>query len=323
MGDFASMMLARLEQVDPRSVWASEAESSTPWLAFDENIALVGDAIGMELEVEATERSVGPFRADILCKDTGTGHWVLVENQLARTDHTHLGQLITYASGLKAVTIVWVADRFTEEHRAALDWLNDITDDRFNFFGLELEVWRISNSAAAPKFNVVSKPNDWSKRIGSAASRIDSDELTETKALQLEYWTELRERLLEQSRVVKPQKPLAQHWTNFALGRSYFGMFASVNTQQSWIAVGMSCLGPSAKHNFGQLHAQRVEIEREVGSVLSWEELPDKKESKVQVRLDGDPTDRSAWSEQHEWMISMLERFHTAFSPRVKALRRG
>src|SRR5690606_23759698 len=110
------------------------------------------------------------------------------ENQLERTNHTHLGQLLTYAAGLNAVTIVWIAERFTDEHRAALDWLNEITDGEFNFFGLEVELWRIGDSPLAPKFNLASKPNDWSNTVGRATAQIQSDELSETKKLQLDYW---------------------------------------------------------------------------------------------------------------------------------------
>ena len=108
---------------------------------------MLGEALGIELELEAQEKAVGPFRADILCKDIGNDHWVLIENQLERTDHGHLGQLLTYASGLEAVTIVWIAARFTEEHRSTLDWLNRITDESFRFFGLEVELWRIGDFA--------------------------------------------------------------------------------------------------------------------------------------------------------------------------------
>ncbi len=164
--------LSRLEKVDLRDVWKTEAGDFTPWLAREENIALLGNAIGIDLEVEAQEKNVGPFRADILCKDTISENWVLVENQLERTDHVHLGQLLTYAAGLNAVTIVWIADRFTDEHRAALDWLNEITDSSFNFFGLEVELWRIGDSPIAPKFNIASKPNDWTKTVGRAAAQM-------------------------------------------------------------------------------------------------------------------------------------------------------
>jgi hypothetical protein len=219
-----NMEFGRLERVDPRLAWSTEAAHFTPWLAQTENLRLLSDTIGIELELEAQEKSVGPFRADILCKDTGTGNWVLIENQLERTDHTHLGQLITYAAGLKAVTIIWLANPFTEEHRAALDWLNQITDSRFNFFGLEVELWKIGNSQIAPKFNVVCKPNDWSKTVAEGAARVESEALTESKQIQLQFWTVFREFVLAKNSRIRPTQPLPQHWMNIAIGRSGFGL---------------------------------------------------------------------------------------------------
>lgn len=150
----AKKTLEQLQRVDLREAWESESGDFTPWLASAENIALLGDAIGMELEVESQEQSVGKFRADILCRDTANQSWVLIENQLEKTDHGHLGQLIIYAAGLEAATIVWVAAEIRDEHRAALDWLNHITSEQFMFFGLELELWRIGDSLMAPKFKV-------------------------------------------------------------------------------------------------------------------------------------------------------------------------
>src|SRR5437879_13375183 len=124
----SDVKLGRLEKIDLRKVWASESGNFTPWLARPENVSLLSEAIGIALEVEAQEKNVGPFRADILCKDKDDGTWVLIENQLERTDHAHLGQLLTYATGLEAATIVWVAQTFTAEHRATLDWLNEPTE---------------------------------------------------------------------------------------------------------------------------------------------------------------------------------------------------
>lgn len=157
--------LGRLERVDLRKEWKTEAQDFTPWLAQEVNLAVLSGALNMGLETVGQEESVGPFRADILCRNTLDDSWVLIENQLERTDHTHLGQLLTYAAGLKTVTIVWVAATFTDEHRAALDWLNEITDERFRFFGLEVELWRIGDSPAAPKFNIVAKPNEWVRAV--------------------------------------------------------------------------------------------------------------------------------------------------------------
>lgn len=141
--------LGRLERVTLRAAWDNEATSFTPWLAQADNLAILSEALEMDLAVVGVETSVGSFRADIVCRDHSNDHsddqLVLVENQLERTDHTHLGQLLTYAAGLQTVTLVWIADRFTEPHRAALDWLNEITDERFQVFRFgsrTLENWR-------------------------------------------------------------------------------------------------------------------------------------------------------------------------------------
>jgi hypothetical protein len=225
--------LGRLAPVDLREIWISEAAGFTPWLAREENIALLGDAIGIDLEVEAQEKDVGPFRADILCKDTARDTWVLVENQLERTDHVHLGQLLTYAAGLNTVSIVWIAKKFTEEHRAALDWLNEVTDERIRFFGLEVELWRIGSSPIAPKFNVVCKPNDWSKEISGGAATAAREDLTDAKKLQLEYWQAFRNFLQSQGSFLKPQKPLPHHWLVIALGRSGFILSAVASLYDS------------------------------------------------------------------------------------------
>lgn len=155
------MILGRLERVDLREVWQREANSFTPWLA--ENLHLIGEAIEMDLALEAVEKTVGTFRADIVARNVRTDGWVLIENQLDRTDHSHLGQILTYATGLKATTVVWIACQFADEHTAALDWLNSVTDENIRFYGLQIELWRI-DSSMAPKFNIVSRPNTWIKR---------------------------------------------------------------------------------------------------------------------------------------------------------------
>ena len=166
----AAPVLGRLSRVDVREVWPSEAVGFTPWLAQEGNLRLLAETINMQLVLEAREKHVGLFRADILARDVHTGHLVLIENQLERTDHGHLGQLLTYAAGLKAVSIVWVSTPFTDEYRAALDWLNEITNSGIAFYGLEMELWRIDDSAIAPKFNLVSKPNMFSKRVSERMS---------------------------------------------------------------------------------------------------------------------------------------------------------
>jgi Domain of unknown function (DUF4268) len=317
--------LGRLERVDLRAIWVSEATSFTPWLARPENMAVLAETLNIDLELEAQERAVGPFRADLLCKDLDTDRWVLIENQLERTDHTHLGQLLTYASGLEAVTIVWIAARFTEEHRSTLDWLNKITDESFRFFGLEVELWRIGNSPAAPKFNIVSKPNDWSHSVAQAARAIDDAELSDTRVMQREFWAALN-RVLEvmSGPVSGARKPQPQSWMAYSIGRSGFNLGAVMNRQKQLVRAELYIAGDLAKTFFGLLKNQEAEIETALGYPLEWEELPDARDCRIACYLNNvDPADKADWPKQQEWLAKRLNEMHRVFAPRVRALEVG
>ena len=313
--------LGKLEKINLKTVWDTEAQHFTPWLAQEDNLALLGETINLDLELEATEENVGPFRADILCKDTKDGSWVLIENQIGKTDHNHLGQLLTYAAGLNAVTIVWIAAPFTDEHRAALDWLNEITDEEFRFFGLEIELWRIGGSPAAPKFNIISKPNDWTKSVSRAATGLAEAALTETQRLQLEFWAALRGFMEDQPGKVKPTKALPQNWMTFAIGRTYFTLISFANTVDKRIGVYLQLWGPDAKPYFHLLHVAKDDIETAFGQKLEWRELPEKKESQVALyRYNADPADKADWPNQHAWIRDTLETFHEVFRDRLRQL---
>jgi hypothetical protein len=314
--------LDKLVKIELRDIWLSESSDFTPWLARDENLLTLGETLGLELELEAQERAVGPFRADILCKDIGTNAWVLIENQLERTDHTHLGQLLTYASGLEAVTIVWIAARFTEEHRSTLDWLNRITDETFRFFGVEVELWRIGDSAAAPRFNIVSKPNNWSKMVTQAARAIDDAELTTTKALQLAYWTAFGSTLVAQGgALARERKAQPQSWMSYSIGRTGFGVNASMARPKRQVRAELYMSSPSAKAWFHLLHAQKAEIEADLGYPVDWEELPEGRDTRISIALNNtDPEDEADWPRQHEWLAARLGEFHRVFVNRVKQL---
>jgi len=311
--------LGRLEKVELRDIWQHEASHFTPWLAKEDNIKMLGDAIGIELEVEAQEQNVGPFRADILCKDTANNSWVLIENQLERTDHNHLGQILTYAAGLEAVTIVWIAQHFTDEHRTVLDWLNEKTSEDVNFFGLEIELWKIGNSDIAPKFNIVSKPNDWSRSIKDTAAKT---ELTDIKKLQLEYWGAFKNYMEESGSFVKCQKPQPQHWTNFAIGRAYFYICARMNTREEELGVHLVINGDDREAYYNLLEKKyKTQIEQQVNMKLNWRLLPDAKENQIVAEsFKADPKNRSDWARQHEWLKHTIETFHRVLSPIIRQL---
>lgn len=314
--------LGKLTKIELRDIWLSESSHFTPWLAKEENLLTLGETLGLELELEAQERAVGPFRADILCKDIATNAWVLIENQLERTDHSHLGQLLTYASGLEAVTIIWIAARFTEEHRSTLDWLNRITDETFRFFGVEVELWRIGESPAAPRFNIVSKPNNWSKMVTQAARAIDEAELTGTKALQIAYWGSLGTTLMAKGGpLATERKPQLQSWMSYKIGRTGFSVNASMARPKRQVRAELYMSNPNAKAWFHLLHAQKELIEQELGYKLDWDELPEGKDTRISTSFnDIDPEDQSDWPRQHEWLATRMNEFYRVFVNRVRAL---
>ncbi len=312
------MKIGKLKKVDIRELWRGEATDFTPWLAMEENIAALSEAIGVELEVVQQEKSVGPFRADILCRNTLNEHFVLIENQLDRTDHTHLGQIMTYAAGLDAVTVIWIAKQFTEEHRATIDWLNRITDEQFNFFGIEIEAYKIEDSLPAPLFQIVSKPNDWARTVRTAAT---SQNLTETKSLNLEYWTAMKLYFESKGTFLKNQKPSPQHWSNFALGRSNFWMTAIMSVRDNFTRVELSISTENAKELYHKLKDKyEQESYEKIDPGLIWDEMPDKKVSMIYFKKEAKVNQKPDWKNQHQWFMDTLEKFDRFFRPRIKEL---
>ena len=317
--------LGKLERVDLRDVWTGEATEFTPWLAEKENLDLLGNTLGMELDLEAQEKDVGPYSADIFCKNTVDDSWVVIENQLEPTDHSHLGQILTYAAGLNAVTIVWIAQRFTDEHRAALDWLNEVSTERARFFGLEIEVWKIGGSPSAPKFNIVAKPNDWSK-----IEKSQRTDLTSTQALQLDFWHGFREFMLNNK--VTPLKPGSagpRHYMDFSVRKSGFVIHA-IATFWDWelekYDVGELRAGlyikdkNNAKTYFKMLLKERAQIEKEVGCKLVWHNPMDSNPCSIFVRQRTELENFCNRDKQYAWLLESLEKMHRAFPARVRKL---
>jgi len=311
--------LGKLEEVNVRELWNGEASDFTPWLAKEDNISILADEIKLTLEVLEQEKSVGPFRADILCKDVATNNFVVIENQLERTDHNHLGQLLTYASGLDAVTIIWIAKQFTEEHRAVLDWLNRITDDEINFFGIEITAFKIGDSLPAPKFNIVSKPNDWAKSLRRSTENAD---YTPTKLMQRDYWQKLKDYLEDNNSFLKGRTPRPQHWYDFAVGKSGFYISATINTLNNSMRIELICNGENAKENFNILkNKYENDFPNKIGEPVTWNELPDYKISSIYIKQSADVSNQNDWENQHKWFMEKIEIFTKYFKPKIKDLK--
>ncbi len=311
-----------------REVWQNESADFTPWLAGEKNLRLLGDTLGIELQLESLEKEVRSYRADIVCKDTADESWVLIENQLTATNHNHLGQILAYAAGLDAVTIIWIAERFTDEHRAAMDWLNEISSENVRFFGIEVEVWKIGDSDLAPKFNIVARPNDCTKG-GWAMTRIQESGLTDARKLQLEFWRGFREYVLENSKTINPTKPLPQNWMIISIGRSGFKMTAIASLCNSET-------GDFGKHEFrAQLEIRdkkyakqyyeafeqmKDQIEAEFGEPRIWYNSENANMCRIFTLRTVKNLNEGNRDEMYQWILNNLEKLHSVFAERIQNL---
>ncbi|HML91091.1 DUF4268 domain-containing protein [Methyloceanibacter sp.] len=308
--------LGEIRKVQIRHHWVHEEHEFTPWLAQEENIARLANAIGLELQVEGIEVPVGPFTADVLAKDASE-NYVLIENQFGRTDHGHLGKMLTYAATLDATAIVWIAEKFTEEHRKAIEWLNESVSDDLRLYAVEMELWQIDQSRPALRFNVLSEPTVISKQANAVKA---AGEMTAARKLQYDFWTAVRDELLERKILTSAHTPRPQYWYNVALGRSNIHLSNIANTAEGKIGVRVYISNRVANAALPQFEAQRSEIESEIGRKLEWDPNPDAGDKVIRLQRDADLADRDRWPEYISWLVEMIDKFKKTFGPRVKRL---
>ena len=312
--------LGTLSPVNVREVWPQgEASDFTPWLA--ENADLLGDALGLDLVHVQTEAEVGGYRADLLFREESTERLVVVENMFERTDHDHLGKLITYAAGLGARYAVLIAPAYRDEHRSALNWLNSISADDFAFFGVVLEAWRIGDSRPAPRLRVDVKPDSW-RRLVKAAQR--TSEASELGLAYQRFWSDFLSAFT--GTWPNKRKPVAESWMGFGSGRTGF----SFNTAfcrldgakrlrvEMYIDVGDK---DANKKAFDRLRRDSEEITQAVGQDLDWDRLDNKKASRISLYY-ADPIDVSEyerWPDAQEWLIDAMVRMRDAFRGKLEA----
>jgi len=291
--------------VPVRDVWPNEASSFTPWLLQNETI--LGDLLGIEISLARNEHKVGDFSLDLLGTNLSDDTPLIVENQLARTDHSHLGQLLTYAGGLEPSTIIWIASEFRDEHRAALDWLNEITDERTHFFGVVVKAIRVDDSAPAPWLELVVQPNQWSELTKRATQ---SPESAEKKQRYIAFWESLLSKHKHQHPMFSHKRPHGREWLTLSTGVG--GIVIGMNVQRQRIYVDMYFHAGTAEKNLARLEhlkAHQQIVEETFGDALSWEELDDRKACRIGYYGDGSILDENSWDQSHEWLVATALRF--------------
>ena len=294
------MRLGNLEKINLREVWAREDTHFTQWLAKEENISVLLDEIGVSAENIKTEDNAGKFNCDITADEVESGKKIIIENQLEKTDHSHLGQLLTYASSFDASIIVWVVADARDEHKQAIEWFNRNMTENISFFLVKIEVWKIGDSIPAPKFNIVVEPNDWAKITLNKGTA--NKELTDTKLEKLRFWEELKDYSDNNpSKLRITRKPRPQHWYSMSIGIRHISLNFIHNTRTSSIAVDIYI---NQQEIYDKIQSKKDYFES-ICNVLEfeWLALPEKKASRILTSRNCDLNNEEKWEEYFNWFI--------------------
>lgn len=295
------MKLGKLTEVNVRDLWKHEQYDFSAWLAKEENIEELGNVIGLNLVDVNTEVYVGAYRCDLVAKDETTGIKVIIENQLESTNHDHLGKIITYASGLDAKVVVWVVKEAREEHRSAIEWLNNNTLSDIAFFLIEIHAYKIGDSLPAAKFEMVEKPNDFIKNTKGSNS---NGELNKSQAERLEFWEQFNTVVVEKGKPFSIRKASTDHWYDVALGIT--GAHISITLVNKANIVGVEVYIHDDKTLFDSLLEKKGEIEEQTGMAFCWERLDGKKASRIKYCIPG--LDFDDHSNYHELMVEVIDK---------------
>jgi hypothetical protein len=308
------MKLGKLQEIDIREVWQHEQYDFSKWLASEENIQELGDALNLSLTDVETEKFVGNYRCDILCKDELTGKVVLIENQLEPTNHDHLGKIITYASGLDASVVVWIVSSARQEHASAIEWFNKHTDDELSFFLVEVHAYKIGDSDPAPQFKIIEQPNDFVKSVKAISKNSD---LSERHKQRLDFWTRLNEVLQERGKPFNKRKPTTDHWYSIAMGTSECHISIDLVNKEHKIRIGVWI--PDNKELYDKFYANKEEIESTCGFELAWDRLEGKKAALACTYIQGLDFDKQEnYPELMNKTIDLVLTMRSAFVPFIK-----
>jgi hypothetical protein len=307
--------LGRLKPLDPKLVWTHEAHQFTPWLL--DNADTLAEVLGIDLELSASEHPVGGFSLDLIGRDLTNDCVLIVENQLTTTDHGHLGQILTYAAGTDAKTIVWLATGFREEHRQALDFLNALGGEDARFFGVEIGVVQIGDhQPAAPLFKLRAQPNDWHSQT-SAVAKATSQQAGKAPLYQA-FWTRFLKRIgAEHPDWTNPhRKPQTVNWfdmrSQFKGGPFYAASFAANGKLRTELYIDYGDEDANLAL-FEQLAAKKAEVESNYGGPLVWEDLPGRRAFRIADYRDGSITEGDQFDEYIDWFFDTGKRLRYAF----------
>ena len=302
--------LSTLKSIPVREIWESEPRDFTPWLA--KNASLLFEEIGITAENINTEQGAGRYFVDITAEESLTEKKIIVENQLERTDHDHLGKLLTYASSFDACIIVWVVRDTTEEHQKAIEWFNDHMDDKIAFFLVTVEVYCIEDSKPAPKFKVIVEPNSWSKLIKTPKND------TPTKLNHQRFWEGFKDFASNtDTKLSISRKPRPQAWYDIAVGSRNAHISLSLNTVKNQLYADIYITDNQKLYD--RLFSKKKLFQENVEGEIEWLPLEKRQASRIRRTLSGNPHDESHQEKYFAWMLKRSEEFAKAFKESIRS----
>jgi len=308
--------LSKLNKVRLQDVWKHEALDFTNWLAKVESLAILSDEIGVDVKLIATEANVGKFNVDILAEEEVSGRKIVIENQYGVTDHDHLGKIVTYASGYDAEIIIWIVENVRDEHKKAINWLNDHTDEDISFFLIKIELWQIGGSNPAPKFEIIVSPNEWAKVIKSRGA---NGALTDTKLQQLEFWNKFKTYVRANDSRIRLQTPRPQHWYDVSMGSAEGHVALTINSREN--VIGCEIYISKNKDLFNFLSERKGEIKTEIGETIVWVDAAVASRIKIKKEVTS-LFDQAESNEYFAWLYEKTVLFQKVFSRYIKEFKK-
>lgn len=313
--------IGKIKKVALRNLWKKEDKDFTSWL--EENIDYLNDILDFEISIEKREERVGPFRVDLYGEDNN-GNKVIIENQLEKTNHDHLGKVLTYLINLEAQIAIWISSDPTEEHIKVIDWLNEVTPENILFYLIKLEAIQIEGqSMAAPLFTIVKGPSIEAKQLGA-----EKKEFAQRHVLRKKFWEQLLERSKGKTTICSNVSPGTDHWMSTGIGKSGISLSYLITNKYAGCEVYLSRgkqegdEGNINKVWFDQLYKDKDRIEKDFGSPLDWQRMDDKWASRIACHYQGlRLQDEDKWPEIQDKMIDSMIRLEKAFRPLVRTLK--
>lgn len=308
-------MIGKIERVHLREIWKHEAYDFTTWL--QENLDILNDLLDISLFSAEREQSAGSFSVDLVAEDEA-GNPVIIENQLEKSNHDHLGKVITYLVAIDAKAAIWIVADPRPEHVGAISWLNESSSA--NFYLIKVEGVRIGESEPAPLLTLIVGPSEESRQAGGKKK-----EMAELHSLRAKFWKLLLDKAKKKTKLHSHISPSQYHWIGTKAGISGLGFHYVIAKHEARAELYIYRKnGPENENKqiFDQLFMNKNNIEDLFEGALSWERLDEKRVCRISKRLElGGFRDEAKWPEIQDEMIDTMIRLEKALKPHIAKLK--